>query len=176
MFWRRSAGAIQPHDDPRRRPRRSRAGPLRRAVRGLLEFGVRNRQRARLARERCFAHSKTWARRAHRPARTPGDSDSLLLARVLDLHHLDGLAVRARAGPIGRARRTEGEPAAQQAQQTQQSGVGRTHTVQRGETLTGIAQKYYGRASEYQKIFDANRDKLSDPDKVREGTNLVIPA
>lgn len=52
----------------------------------------------------------------------------------------------------------------------------RTHTVQRGETLTGIAQKYYGRASEFQKIFDANRDKLSDPDKVREGTTLVIPA
>jgi nucleoid-associated protein YgaU len=62
------------------------------------------------------------------------------------------------------------------AQQSQQSGGGRTHTVQRGETLTGIAQKYYGRASEYQKIFEANRDKLSDPDKVREGTNLVIPA
>ena len=59
--------------------------------------------------------------------------------------------------------------------QSAQSGGGRTHTVQRGETLTGIAQKYYGRASEYQKIFDANRDKLSDPDKVREGTNLVIP-
>jgi nucleoid-associated protein YgaU len=58
----------------------------------------------------------------------------------------------------------------------QQAGGGRTHTVQRGETLSGIAQKYYGRASEYQKIFEANRDKLSDPDKVREGTNLVIPA
>jgi nucleoid-associated protein YgaU len=52
---------------------------------------------------------------------------------------------------------------------------GRMHTVQRGDTLTGIAQKYYGRASEYQKIFEANRDKLSDPDKVREGTNLIIP-
>ena len=63
------------------------------------------------------------------------------------------------------------EVAAQSAQSS-----GRTHTVQRGETLTGIAQKYYGRASEYQKIFEANRDKLSDPDKVREGTILVIPA
>jgi nucleoid-associated protein YgaU len=60
------------------------------------------------------------------------------------------------------------------AQSAQSSG--RTHTVQRGETLSGIAQKYYGRASEYQKIFEANRDKLSDPDKVREGAILVIPA
>ena len=63
-----------------------------------------------------------------------------------------------------------------QQPQAQAAGGGRTHTVQRGETLTGIAQKYYGRASEYQKIFEANRDKLSDPDKVREGMNLVIPA
>ena len=56
------------------------------------------------------------------------------------------------------------------------SGGARTHTVKRGETLTGIAQQYYGKASEYSKIFNANRDKLSDPDKVREGTTLIIPA
>ena len=80
------------------------------------------------------------------------------------------------AGLINLIQVSSEKPAAQQTQQTQQSGGGRTHTVQRGETLTGIAQKYYGRASEYQKIFAANRDKLSDPDKVREGTNLIIPA
>jgi nucleoid-associated protein YgaU len=69
------------------------------------------------------------------------------------------------------------KPAQQQAvQQPQQQSSGRTHTVQHGETLTAIAQKYYGRASDYQKIFAANRDKLSDPDKLREGTELVIPA
>jgi LysM repeat protein len=51
----------------------------------------------------------------------------------------------------------------------------RTHTVAKGETLTGIAQHYYGRASEYKKIFEANRDKLHDADHVREGVTLVIP-
>ncbi|HWW61858.1 MAG TPA: LysM peptidoglycan-binding domain-containing protein [Thermoanaerobaculia bacterium] len=51
----------------------------------------------------------------------------------------------------------------------------RTHTVKKGETLTHIAQHYYGKASEFRKIFDANRDKLSDPDKVREGVTLTIP-
>ena len=51
----------------------------------------------------------------------------------------------------------------------------RTHTVQKGETLGHIAQKYYGKASEYKKIFEANRDQLSDPDKIREGATLVIP-
>lgn len=61
------------------------------------------------------------------------------------------------------------QPAAQPAQQ-------RTHTVAKNENLGAIAQHYYGKASEYKKIFEANRDKLSDPDKVREGMTLVIPA
>ena len=52
----------------------------------------------------------------------------------------------------------------------------RTHVVKKGETLSHIAQHYYGKASEYQKIFQANRDKLSDPDKVREGVELKIPS
>ena len=52
---------------------------------------------------------------------------------------------------------------------------GRTHKVERGETLSHIAQRYYGKASEYQKIFEANRDKLSDPDKIQEGMTLRIP-
>lgn len=56
------------------------------------------------------------------------------------------------------------------------AGAGaRTHTVKHGETLTGIAQHYYGKASEFNRIFDANRDQLKDPDKVREGMTLRIP-
>ena len=51
----------------------------------------------------------------------------------------------------------------------------RSHTVQKGETLSHIAQKYYGKASEYKKIFEANRDQLKDPDKIREGMKLQIP-
>ncbi|HET7433274.1 MAG TPA: LysM peptidoglycan-binding domain-containing protein [Thermoanaerobaculia bacterium] len=51
----------------------------------------------------------------------------------------------------------------------------RTPTVKKGETLTHIAQHYYGKASEYKKIFEANRDHLTDPDKVREGMTLRIP-
>ena len=51
----------------------------------------------------------------------------------------------------------------------------RTHKVAKGETLSHIAQRYYGKASEFQKIFDANRDQLKDPDKIREGMDLKIP-
>ena len=51
----------------------------------------------------------------------------------------------------------------------------RTHEVAKGETLTGLAQKYYGKASAYTKIFEANRDVLDDPDRIRAGQKLKIP-
>jgi nucleoid-associated protein YgaU len=51
----------------------------------------------------------------------------------------------------------------------------RHYTVQPGDTLSAIAQKFYGKASEYNKIFEANRDRLSDPDHVRAGADLIIP-
>lgn len=49
------------------------------------------------------------------------------------------------------------------------------HVVQSGETLSKIAKDYYGDANEYMIIFEANRDKLSDPDKIQVGQELVIP-
>lgn len=52
----------------------------------------------------------------------------------------------------------------------------RSYTVQSGDTLSKIAKQFYGSASEYPKIFEANRDKLSNPDKIQVGQELVIPA
>ena len=51
----------------------------------------------------------------------------------------------------------------------------RTHTVKSGDTLSGLARTYYGKASLFPQIFNANRDKLSDPDRIRAGQVLVIP-
>ena len=50
-----------------------------------------------------------------------------------------------------------------------------TYTVQPGDTLSGIAKKFLGNASEYMEIFNANRDQLSDPDKIKPGQVLKIP-
>jgi len=52
----------------------------------------------------------------------------------------------------------------------------RTYTVQPGDTLSAIAQRFYGNASNYNKIFQANRDKLTDADHIRPGQELVIPS
>jgi nucleoid-associated protein YgaU len=54
--------------------------------------------------------------------------------------------------------------------------AGRTYTVQAGDTLSGIAKQHLGDASKYTKIFEANRDVLSDPDKIKPGQVLKIPS
>ena len=50
-----------------------------------------------------------------------------------------------------------------------------TYTVQAGDTLSKIAKTYLGDANAYMKIFDANKDKLTDPDKIQVGQVLTIP-
>ena len=50
------------------------------------------------------------------------------------------------------------------------------HVVVAGDTLSAIAKEYYGDASKYPTIFEANRPMLSDPDKIYVGQVLRIPA
>jgi len=50
-----------------------------------------------------------------------------------------------------------------------------TYVVQSGDSLSKIAQKYYGDAALYTKIFEANRDVLKDPNKIQPGQKLRIP-
>ena len=49
------------------------------------------------------------------------------------------------------------------------------HVVQKGETLSTIAERYYGDADLYPKIFDANRELIEDPNVIRIGQKLRIP-
>lgn len=51
----------------------------------------------------------------------------------------------------------------------------RIHKVVAGDTLSKIAQTYYGKASDYMKIFDANKNILQDPNKINVGQELIIP-
>jgi len=49
------------------------------------------------------------------------------------------------------------------------------YEVQKGETLSKIAERYYGDPGMYTTIFEANRDKLKDPNLIRIGQKLRIP-
>jgi nucleoid-associated protein YgaU len=50
-----------------------------------------------------------------------------------------------------------------------------TYTVEVGDTLSKISKQFYGEASLYMNIFEANRDKLTDPNKIQPGMRLRIP-
>jgi nucleoid-associated protein YgaU len=54
--------------------------------------------------------------------------------------------------------------------------AGTTYTVKAGDTLGKIAKEHLGNANAYMKIFEANKDQLSDPDKIQPGQVLKIPA
>lgn len=55
------------------------------------------------------------------------------------------------------------------------SSAPRTYTVKPGDSLSKISREFYGDANKYMKIFEANKDKLTDPNKVNVGTELLIP-
>lgn len=58
---------------------------------------------------------------------------------------------------------------------TERSDIHGIHTVQPGDTLSKIAKVHLDDASRYTEIFEANRDKLKDPNLIHPGQQLVIP-
>lgn len=74
----------------------------------------------------------------------------------------------APAPPPGPAPSPQGAPAAA-------AGAETIHVVVSGDTLGALAKKYYGKASLYPKIFEANKDILKNPDLIKIGQKLRIP-
>ena len=51
----------------------------------------------------------------------------------------------------------------------------KTYIVKAGDTLSKIAKEHLGNANAYMKIFELNKDQLSDPDKIKPGQVLRLP-
>jgi nucleoid-associated protein YgaU len=51
----------------------------------------------------------------------------------------------------------------------------KTYTVKAGDTLSAIAKAHLGNANAYMKIFELNKDQLTDPDKIKPGQVLRLP-
>jgi len=49
------------------------------------------------------------------------------------------------------------------------------YEIRSGDTLGAIAKQYYGKASQYMRIFEANRDIIDDPNKIYPGQKIRIP-
>ena len=50
-----------------------------------------------------------------------------------------------------------------------------TYTVQKGDTLSRIAKEHYGDASQWRKIYEANKERIKNPDLIQPGWVLTIP-
>jgi nucleoid-associated protein YgaU len=53
--------------------------------------------------------------------------------------------------------------------------AGKTYTVKAGDTLSAIAKEHLGSAGAYMKIFDLNKDQLTDPNQIKPGQVLRLP-
>jgi nucleoid-associated protein YgaU len=51
----------------------------------------------------------------------------------------------------------------------------RSYTVVKGDTLSAIAQRLYGKASLWRKLHEANRDQIPNPDLIKPGQVLRVP-
>jgi len=52
---------------------------------------------------------------------------------------------------------------------------GQAYTVVTGDTLSTLAERFYGDASQWRTIFEANRDKMTSQDDLQVGMSLRIP-
>ena len=62
-----------------------------------------------------------------------------------------------------------------QSKVTKDNPYAQYHVVEKGVTLSKIADQYYGDKMLYPMIFEANSDILSDPNKIKPGQKLLIP-
>lgn len=97
----------------------------------------------------------------------PSGTETLNLKSIIDqeLHEQPAPAVSSPA---------DSQPVAEtpkKAVSTQQ-----TYTIQKGDSLSKISQKFYGTPKRWKKILDANRDKLGNGQVLKIGTTIVIPA
>lgn len=51
----------------------------------------------------------------------------------------------------------------------------RRYTIKAGDTLSHIAQRYYGKASDWRRIYEANRGTIENPDHIHPGQDILIP-
>ena len=55
------------------------------------------------------------------------------------------------------------------------SAAPRTYVIQSGDSLSKIAKEFYGNANAWPKIFEANKDKITDPNLIYPGQEIIIP-
>ena len=74
----------------------------------------------------------------------------------------------ARTQPQAQAQIAEAPPVAKAA-------TPKMYTIQKGDTLSKISQKFYGTTKKWKSIYDANRDRIHNINNLKVGSQIVIP-
>jgi nucleoid-associated protein YgaU len=53
---------------------------------------------------------------------------------------------------------------------------GTTYTVEAGDSLWKISEKFYGDGNQWRRIYEANKSEIKDPDVIHPGQTFTIPA
>lgn len=56
------------------------------------------------------------------------------------------------------------------------SGAAKTYTVKSGDSLWKISEQMYGNGNDWRRIYEANKDRIQNPDVIQPGWVLTIPA
>ena len=91
----------------------------------------------------------------------------------IELKQYRNVGVRSVSVSIEEQKATVPKQAGDRVDNTEQP---KTYTVVSGDCLYNIAAKIYGDGSQYMKIFNANRDQISNPNLIHPGQVLTIPA
>jgi nucleoid-associated protein YgaU len=84
----------------------------------------------------------------------------------------EAAAKAAAEPPPAEAPAAEAQP---EAAASEPAAAPQTYVVQAGDSLSAISEKIYGDAKHWTTIFEHNKDKISDPDVIHPGQELVIP-
>ena len=109
-------------------------------------------------------------------------ANSDILDRPEDLRPGMKLVIPSTTGEISRSAAND-EPEekplltgeSEKEEKEEKTGEKRYYVARKNETLWAIAQRYYGKGSEYRKILKANQDQLDKPSDLKEGMRIVIP-
>lgn len=113
-----------------------------------------------------------------RETAAPGDSSTTPVERAADDLSLSLNAlptVRTRPAPTERVRPAAAPTGRTASPAPSAPAVARRHTVRPGDTLSSLAQRYYGNRSRWRDIYQANRSQMRSESDLRVGLELVIP-
>jgi len=132
----------------------------------ILHFGRNDATwRATLQRETGKRPSVNWHR---------GSARRLLAARTETITGFAGKQIH----PFNQSRETlmnQDMPDFSNVQSGSSSTATKIYEVVSGDSLSKIAKREYGDANKWERIYEANRDVLKNPDKIYPGQKLKIP-